>query len=74
VRKQLAGPGWSALVQAHKREPRENVDVYVCMEKDKVTGLAIIASQPREFTIVNIVGSIDIERSASSKDNSAYRE
>jgi hypothetical protein len=62
VRKQLEGPGWSALVQAHKREPREDVDVYVCMEGDKVTGLAVIASQPRQFTIVNIIGSIDIDK------------
>ncbi len=26
------------------------------------TGLAVIASEPREFTIVNIVGSIDIDK------------
>jgi hypothetical protein len=30
------------------------------MENDKVTGLAVIAAEPREFTIVNIVGSIDL--------------
>jgi hypothetical protein len=45
-----------------KREPRENVDVYVNMEDDKVKGLAVIASEAREFTIVNIVGSIDIDK------------
>ena len=64
VRKQLDGPGWSTLVQAHKREPREDVDIYICLENDKVTGLAVIASQPRAFTIVNIVGSIDIDKIA----------
>ena len=64
VRKQLSGPGWSPLVQVHKREPREDVDVYVCMENGKTTGLAVIASEPREFTIVNIVGSIDIDKFA----------
>ena len=65
VRKQLSAPGWSALVQVHKRDPREDVDVYLCMENGKVTGLAIIASQPREFTIVNIIGSIDIDKFAN---------
>ena len=62
VRKQLTGPGWSSLVHVRKREAQENVDVYVNIENDKVTGLAVIASEPREFTIVNIVGSIDIDK------------
>ena len=62
MRKQLSGPGWSALVQVHRRDPREDVDVYVNMEDDKVKGLAVIASEPREFTIVNIVGSIDVDK------------
>jgi hypothetical protein len=61
VRKQLKAPGWSALVQVHRRDD-ENVDVYVCLEDDKVKGLAVIASEPREFTIVNIVGSIDLDK------------
>ncbi|HEV7607015.1 MAG TPA: DUF4252 domain-containing protein [Steroidobacteraceae bacterium] len=65
VRKQLTAPGWNALVQVHKRDPREDVDVYVCMEGGKATGLAVIASEPREFTIVNIIGSIDIDKFAS---------
>ena len=62
VRKQLSGPDWSPLVQVHKRDPQEDVDVYICMQGDKVSGLAVIASEPREFTIVNIVGSIDIDK------------
>ena len=62
VRKQLNGPGWSQLVQVRKREPQENVDVYICLDGEKVSGLAVIASEPREFTIVNIVGSIDIDK------------
>jgi hypothetical protein len=64
VRRQLQSPGWSALVQVHKREPREDVDIYVCLDGEKVKGLAVIASEPREFTIVNIVGSIDIDKIA----------
>ena len=61
VRKQLRAPGWSSLVTIHKRgDDGEDVDVYVCIEDDKVKGLAVIAAEPREFTIVNIVGSIDL--------------
>jgi hypothetical protein len=62
VRKQFAAPGWSALVQVHKRDPQEDVDVFICTEDGKPTGLAVIASEAREFTIVNIVGEIDIDK------------
>jgi hypothetical protein len=62
VRKQLRAPGWSSLVTVHKRNGAEDVDVYVCLEGEKIMGLAVIASEPREFTIVNIVGSIDLAR------------
>ena len=64
VRRQLSAPGWSQLVSAHKRNDNENVDVYICAEDDKILGLAVVASEPREFTIVNIVGSIDIDKLA----------
>jgi hypothetical protein len=64
VRSQLKGPEWSALVQVHKRDAKEDVDVYVCVEDNKTCGLAVIATQPREFTVVSIVGSIDIDRLA----------
>jgi hypothetical protein len=62
VRKQLRAPGWSSLVTVHKRDGGEDVDIYVCLEDDKVKGLAVIAAEPREFTIVNIVGSIDLAK------------
>jgi hypothetical protein len=62
VRKQLGSPGWSPLVQVHRNAPQEDVDVFVNMEGDQVKGLAVIASEPREFTIVNIVGSIDVDK------------
>lgn len=64
VRNQLSGDGWSPLVQSHKRDSREDVDVYVRMAGDRIEGLAVVASQPREFTIVNVVGHIDIDKVA----------
>jgi hypothetical protein len=65
ARKQLKGPEWNAMVQVHKRDAQEDVDVYVCVEDSgKTCGLAVIATQPREFTLVSIVGSIDIDRLA----------
>jgi hypothetical protein len=64
VRRQLSAPGWSALVTAHRRDPQEDVDVYICTENERILGIAVIASEPRSFTIVNIIGNIDIDKLA----------
>ena len=61
VRSQLAGPGWSRIMQVHHREKSEDVDMYVLIENNVTKGFALIASEPRQFTIINIVGSISVE-------------
>jgi hypothetical protein len=62
VRRQLSGPGWSRIVEAKSHKENTNVDVFVMLDKGKAMGLGIIASEPREFTVVNIVGDIDLEQ------------
>jgi hypothetical protein len=64
VRRQLSSPGWSAIAQVRKRENKEDVDVFICTEGEKILGLAVIASGLRSFTIVNVIGSIDIDKLA----------
>lgn len=64
VRSQLRGPEWNSMVKIYKRDKNEDVDVFICVEEDKACGLAVIATQPREFTVVSIVGNIDIDRLA----------
>ena len=61
VRKQLAAPGWSPVLQAHDRKSNENTDMYILIENNRTNGFALISSEPREFTIINIVGSISAE-------------
>jgi hypothetical protein len=62
VRKQLSAPGWQQLVQVRSKKEQQKVDIYILVEQERANGLAIIASQPREFTIVNIVGSVDMRK------------
>jgi hypothetical protein len=62
VRRQLNAPGWSRIVEARSKKENTNVDVFLLLSGDRVQGLAVIASEPREFTIVNIVGNIDLEQ------------
>jgi uncharacterized protein DUF4252 len=62
LRMQLSPPRWQPLVQVHSRKVGNDVDVYVAMEGSRTTGLTIIASEPHEFTVVNIVGSVDLQK------------
>ena len=62
VRKQFSAPGWSRLVGVRSRRERTNVDIFVWMEGKKAGGLGIVAIEPKQFTIVNIIGAIDLER------------
>jgi len=62
VRKQLNAPGWQRLVEVQSSKDHTHVNIYVSVDHGVANGLAIIASEPREFTIVNIVGSIDLAK------------
>jgi hypothetical protein len=62
IRSQLAAPGWNRLVQTRSRKTRADVDIYIMTDHNQAIGLALIASEPRQFTIVNIVGAIDLDK------------
>ena len=61
IRQQLSAPGWTPLVQVHDGKKNENVDIYISMQDDRTQGFALIASEPRQFTVINIVGSIELK-------------
>ena len=61
-RRQL-GPTWKRIVNVRSRD-RDNVEVYTDVRGERVVGLVVIAAEPRELTIVNIVGPIDMARLA----------
>jgi hypothetical protein len=62
IRTQL-GPSWKKIVKVSSRT-KEDVDIYVDTNGDAVTGLLIISAEPKEFTVVNIVGPVDIDKLA----------
>ena len=62
VRKQLAAPGWNRLMETHSKRAHANVDIYIMVDNNQAIGLTVIASEARQFTIVNIVGAIDLEK------------
>ena len=62
VRRQLETPQWSQFVKVRNAKENEQVDVFICIENGETKGFAVISAEPRELTIVNIVGSISIEQ------------
>lgn len=64
VQAQLLAPGWKPIVSTHDLKQGGNVDIYVLRIGNRTDGIAIVAAQPRQLTIVNIVGSIDLAKLA----------
>ena len=58
IRKQVSGPGWSRV--GGVRGKRELTEIYFWKERDTNRGMVVIAAQPNELTVVNIVGRIDL--------------
>lgn len=61
IRRQLSAPGWSRMAGVRSRKENADVDVYLWLDGSRVGGLGILATEPRRFTVVNIVGSIDLD-------------
>jgi hypothetical protein len=61
IRQQLSAPGWSKMVQVHNRKDHEDIDIYLMMDQHRANGFALIASDPRQLTLINIVGSINMD-------------
>ncbi len=57
-RTQLRAPGWARIVSAHSKKNGDNSDVYLKTESGQITGLAVIVTDPKELTVVNIIGYI----------------
>ena len=61
VRNRLKAPEWSRIVGVKSGEDGENIEIWLRTEKGKVSGVAILASEPRQLTVANLVGNIDLE-------------
>jgi len=62
LRAQLLQPAWSQLVKVHNRDEKTDVDIYVALQNQTIEGVTIIACDPRELTVVNVVGSIALDQ------------
>lgn len=61
IRSQLRNPAWSRIVDVQSRK-EGSVEVYLMMNGSQVGGLALLATEPKEITVVNIVGPVDLDK------------
>lgn len=61
LRSQLKAPMWSRIVGVRSRKHGDNADVFLASDGGQVTGLVVISAEPKELTIVSIVGQIKPE-------------
>jgi len=60
-RAQIHAPEWQKIVDTHSKEDGEDTEVYLKSGAgDTIDGLAIISAEPKELTLVNIVGTVDL--------------
>jgi Domain of unknown function (DUF4252) len=62
LRAQLQGSGWTKIVGVKSKREGENVDIHIKYQGETVSGLAILAAEPTELAVINIIGPIDLEK------------
>jgi len=63
IRTQLRGPGWTRLVNVISKK-EGNVEVYLLFNGEQVGGLAVLYSEEKELTVVNLVGPVNLDKLA----------
>ena len=63
IRTQLRGPGWTRLVNVTSKK-EGMLEVYLLFNGDLVGGLAVLHTDDKELTVVNIVGPVDLDKLA----------
>jgi hypothetical protein len=63
IRTQLRGTGWTRMVNVISKK-EGNVEVYLLFNGDQIGGLAVLAMDEKELTVVNIVGPVDLDKLA----------
>ena len=62
IQKQLEAPGWSCFISVRNKRDGEHADICLFQKDGKVGGLALVAVEPKQLTVINIIGSIQPEQ------------
>ena len=61
IRSQLNNSAWNRIVNIQSKK-EGSVEVYLMSNASQISGLAVLASDPKEITVVNIIGNVDLDK------------
>lgn len=61
IRSQLRNPAWSRIINARSKKDG-SVEVYLMHTGAQISGLAVLATELKEITVINIVGPVDLDK------------
>ena len=61
IRSQLRTPAWNRIVNVNSKK-EGSVEVYLMQTGEQISGLAVLATDPKEITVVNIIGPVDLDK------------
>jgi hypothetical protein len=61
IRSQLRNPAWSRIINVRSKKDG-SIEVYLMHTGAQISGLALLATELKEITVVNIVGPVDLEK------------
>src|SRR4026207_881906 len=61
IRSQLRNPAWSRIINA-KSKKDGSIEVYLMHTGEQISGLAVLANELKEITVINIVGPVNLEK------------
>ena len=62
VRSQLRSPTWTRMMGVKSKRENEQMEVYTATTGGQIGGLAVLTTGNKQFGIIQIVGSIDLEK------------
>jgi len=68
IRVQLRGSAWSKVVNINSKK-EGSIEVYLMHVAGNINGLAVLAFEPKEIMVVNIVGPVDLEKLSDLEGN-----
>jgi len=68
IRAQLKSSSWTKVVGVVSKKDGD-VEVYLMSSGTEIGGLAVLSIEPKELTVVNIIGPVDIAKLATLEDN-----
>ena len=61
LRNQLRAPDWSRLLDVHSKRDGEKIELFLRTNHES-GGLAIIVANPKQLTVVQILGKVDLDQ------------